>query len=274
MFNRAHIFICLCLIVLAVPLKAEDLQKKYLTEKQINVEKIFDKLKSIYSAEVQKKGFTLSFIPKWEGDDFNAYVELTKTEVNIHFYGGLLISKQMNEDSILLTACHELGHILGGSPKLLIFGFGESIKTNEGQSDYWATLKCMRRYLQDEDNESYLKNLEIPKTINEKCNEQFKNNLEANICKRSALASFNLTNLFAQLTDEKKVSPDTPDLSKINYLKHDHSSSQCRFDTLFQGSLCDVDFNIPVSEKNPHDGACTQKQGDLIGVRPTCWYKE
>jgi hypothetical protein len=43
-------------------------------------------------------------------------------------------------------------------------------------------------------------------------------------------------------------------------------------DTGFQGAICDVDQSVGVSQSEAFIGTCHQFNGDLKGLRPSCWY--
>jgi hypothetical protein len=68
------------------------------------------------------------------------------SEHNIFLFGGFARLDQMTLDGLALTACHEIGHGIGGEPMKI------SGSTVEGQADYYATRTCLPivvKYLED-----------------------------------------------------------------------------------------------------------------------------
>lgn len=76
----------------------------------------------------------------------------------VNMYGGLARHNEITIDGFALVLCHEIGHHLGGAPK---YGGFNTWGTNEGGSDYFATLKCLRRIFQNDDNTKAIENMTI-----------------------------------------------------------------------------------------------------------------
>ena len=170
--------------------------------------------------------------------------------------------------------CHEIGHHIGGAPKKRSW-WGSAWATNEGQADYFATLKCLRRYFEAKgDTDEVLAALEIPEVVKETCSAQFSNEIEYKYCLRGSMAGFSTARLFQVLRNQETWPKfDTPDPAVVSSTDHNHPGTQCRLDTYYQGALCPVDVEDTVSQSNANVGVCTRTQGDTNGIRPLCWYK-
>src|SRR5690606_8921942 len=129
----------------------------------------------------------LNAIKEWDDGTVNAYADRNGGTWNIILYGGLARHPAITEDGLALAACHELGHHIGGAPKKSTY-FGSSWITNEGQADYFATLKCLRKYFRNDNNAQIVAKLEIPDSVRKKCSKQFSNKDDNLICQRSAMA--------------------------------------------------------------------------------------
>ena len=70
-----------------------------------------------------------------------------------------LVTTTITVDGMALVACHEMGHHMGGAPKIDGW-YGSSWATNEGGADYYGTLKCARRFFAGDDNASIVKTLD------------------------------------------------------------------------------------------------------------------
>ena len=179
----------------------------------------------------------------------------------------------MTEDLLAFVACHEMGHHLGGAPQKPMKPWSSA----EGQADYFAATKCMRKYMQEDDNVYMISQREVspPLLVTQKCSSHFTRAREVAICQRTSLAALAMAKIAHQLRFGQGLAPhfESPDLSKVETTNYGEPSPQCRLDTAFQGALCskgdDEDFHPAHFER----GACTQSQGHEEGVRPRCWYR-
>lgn len=114
-------------------------------------------------------------------------------------FGGLARHKITNADGFALVVCHETGHHLGGFPRNKNILGQQVWSSNEGQSDYFATMKCFRRVMEKEDNASANAALQIPKLVGDKCAAQHKSKDEIELCKRGAMGGMNLAELLSDL---------------------------------------------------------------------------
>lgn len=154
----------------------------------------------------------------------------------------------MNDEAFAITACHELGHVLGGTPRIKIKEFLWS--SAEGQSDYYATSVCMKNYFK---HINKTKKLTIPKELSETaftlCRTSYSNELDYLVCLNTGKGIEAFAKMYEHLTQYKEqFSIETPSKKQVQATMFDsYPETQCRIDTLFQGSL-----------------------GNL---RPSCWYK-
>jgi hypothetical protein len=241
-----------------------------LTEAQFNM--VIDKVSSFYTPIVTAAGATLKVARNWTDGTVNAYASRSGTTWNVSMFGGLARHATITEDGFALVVCHEIGHHIGGAPKKTDWWSGTSWATNEGQADYFATLKCLRRTFEAEDNAAVVATLNAPKEVSDACSAAWTNDNDVNMCIRSAMAGDSVAKLFAALGNEKEAMFTTPDPKVVTATNHNHPATQCRLDTYFQGSLCDVDFKVDVVQDSEVTGTCHQSRY-TEGVRPLCWFK-
>ena len=145
--------------------------------------------------------------------------------------------------------------------------------SNEGQSDYFASLKCFRRVYESDNNQEIVANMDIPLTVQKKCEANYSTANERSLCIRIAMAGQSLANLLGSLRSTTDLDFDTPDTNVVNTTFDKHPAAQCRLDTYFQGALCDKRISDELSNKDPKAGTCNRSEGYTDGVRPLCWYK-
>lgn len=224
---------------------------------------ILDKIENIYSPLVEKASQGLPFVlhRDWDSDIENAKAGRMSKEWELFAYGGFARNKIVDKDTFALLMCHEVGHLVGGLPKIMPTWYSTDYEPGnaaEGQSDYFATSKCMKRLFEKENNQAVIGRLNIPEEIKNKCLEVYGNSNRALICQRSAMAALKLTKFFSdgkvasfreRRSDDEEmpitmtnINVHTPDLLKVEYTNYEeYPSVQCRFDTFFAGALCDKD---------------------------------
>ncbi|MGB0453757.1 MAG: hypothetical protein ACPGJV_08570 [Bacteriovoracaceae bacterium] len=235
-----------------------------------------DKIEEIYGPIFKEKfGALLNVQRDWDDGTVNAYATQSGSTWIIKMFGGLARHPTISQDAFATVACHEIGHHIAGAPKRKGWWGSSSWASNEGQSDYFATSKCLRKYMENDDNEAMMKDKVLPQTVVDKCNAIFTNSNEVAMCYRTALAGLSLASLFKALrnsTDPLKFS--TPDQNVVTKTNDMHPASQCRLDTYFQGGLCERSAYDDPSQTNYKTGYCIRKDGYTEGVRPLCWFKE
>ncbi len=240
-----------------------------LTEEQFHA--VIDRFEAVYREEFKKLGGNLVINRRWTDSTVNASANRMGSNWYINMYGGLARHPAITADGFMIVICHEAGHHIGGAPKN--GGWFGSWATNEGGSDYFATLKCMRRIFIEDDNEAILADAKIDPLVQERCESQFGDRVDQLICMRSSLAAMSVAMLFMDLNkDSKAPAFNTPDPKVVEKTSNSHPATQCRLDTYFAGSVCPVHYTIPQDDRDPLQGSCNEPV-DAIGIRPRCWYK-
>ena len=211
----------------------------------------------------------LIVIGSWASNTVNAFAEQDTKKFLITIYGGLARHKDVTKDGVTATLCHELGHHMGGYPKKSTNKWSSA----EGQSDYYATMKCLRRIWEKADNRTALANQEIPAALKNECAKSFTTDESQALCQRMGLAGRSVSLMIQDLDHDSLVpkfeTPDTLVVRAMNYL---HPFAQCRLDTFFQGAVCPVSESVEFDNKDETQGACHPKLGDTRGLRPRCWF--
>ncbi len=240
-----------------------------LTEAQFN--EVITKVETYYKPIVKTYGGNLIVVRDWTNAEVNAYAERESSDWKVRMFGGLARHETITLDGMALVVCHEIGHHIGGSP----------VKTGrwaatEGQSDYFGTSKCLRRVWEKDDNEEAAANLDVPAFVKTACGKSWAMNRDYFICLRSAMAGLSLSNLFAasNITGPLPVAKfHTPDPAVVASTYESHPKHQCRLDTYFEGSLCEISKRVDFTVGSETKGACHEKLGHKEGLRPHCWYK-
>ena len=242
-----------------------------LTQTQFNW--VMDKMSSLYSGIVAARGAKFIIDRRWSDPTVNAYADQnTPGAYTIHMFGGLARHPEVTVDAMALVACHELGHHLGGAPTKPAPG---NWAANEGQADYWGAMKCLRHFFDGDNQQQAMQGLNVPSSVVAKCNAEYSNYNEQLVCQRSAMAGLALGNLLSAVTNDRTAaSYDTPDRSVVAVTFDDHPQTQCRLDTFLQASLCDHTIAEADSATDPNIGVCSLRNGNTIGNRPTCWYRQ
>jgi len=250
-----------------------------LTEEQFN--KTIDKVVSVYAPIVDQLGGNLAVDRNWTDGTVNAYASRAGKTWKVAMFGGLARHNTITEDGFALVVCHEIGHHIGGAPKKGGSTTGGwwggntsslSWASNEGQADYWATLKCLRKVFLNDNNISMMSSLNAPAAVVEACKKN--NNAEDTaLCVRTSMAGKSVSNLFSVLSSLPTTDFATPDSKVVTKTDHNHPKAQCRLDTYFQGSLCEVGMNEEVSQNDEVKGTCHPSLNSPIGNRPLCWFR-
>jgi hypothetical protein len=239
-----------------------------ITEAQFNA--VIDKLETIYAPIVSNMGGTLRINRKWGDATVNANATRSGSWV-VNMFGGLARHQTITEDGFALVLCHEIGHHLGGAPK--VAGFLNRWASNEGQSDYFATLKCLRKAFLNDKNTTIVRKLKAPVALTQACAKAWPNKDDKAICVRAGMAGASVAALFASLRNKPEAKFETPDTNIVSRTDDAHPAHQCRLDTYFQGALCEIGLNEDVSQKDEVQGTCHASLGHTSGLRPLCWFK-
>lgn len=243
-----------------------------LTQAEFN--EVIEKVSAIYAPIFTNEfNATLNVERNWDDGTVNAYASQSGRTWNVAMFGGLARHETITKDGFATVICHEIGHHIGGAPKKKSW-WSSSWASNEGQADYFGTMKCLRKYMENDDNEAILETMEVPSFVVEKCNANFTTSNEVAMCKRGAMAGLSLANLFKALRSlPNDLKFDTPDSAVVSTTDDNHPAPQCRLDTYFNGALCSVDAYTNVDQQDATVGTCNRVDGAKDGVRPLCWYK-
>lgn len=245
-----------------------------MNEKQFHA--AIDKVEKIYSPLVKEHGAKLRINREWKNERVNATTTRTvdsKVWI-INLFGGLARHPEITPDAFTLVICHELGHHLGGAPKKKR---GDPLTSywasTEGEADYYATLKCLRRVFANEDNELLLENVNIPDFVQTSCQKSFQTEHEKAICIRSTLAGGAVSRMGAAVKFRKMPQFEITDSRVVTTTYPEHPASQCRLDTYINGALCRADYRENISDINYLVGACYTGKIHTSGARPFCWFR-
>ncbi len=241
-----------------------------MTEEIFN--RVIDQVKEVYSPIIRKRLGVLHVQKNWKSTYVNAMARRFWPFYFVTIHGGVARHPDMTADSLALVVCHELGHLMGSYPReTIIINRWASI---EGQSDYYATLKCLRQVWEKDDNKKIIRNLNTSLYVEDKCSAQFDKENNVALCIRISMAANSLASMFAEILNQNTVNFETPDQTIVPKTVKSHPDAQCRLDTYFEGALCPLPTSDYVSKHNPYKGTCTRRKGynEGEGVRPLCWY--
>ncbi|MDZ4662725.1 MAG: hypothetical protein SGJ18_14015 [Pseudomonadota bacterium] len=229
------------------------------------IKNIFD----IYTPVVAAKDALLVVYGHWDDDTVNANANTWGKRWVINMYGGLARHPLATEDGFALVFCHELGHFLGGAPRK----DRPSWASNEGQSDYFGSMKCLKRVFEKEDNIAVVSKMNIDPQSTKQCELVYRDAREVALCQRISMAGKSLGRVLGDIHGNSNVNFSTPDTSTVGKTYGEHPAPQCRLDTYFNGTLCDRSYDQDTDPLDPKIGVCTTRDGYKVGTRPLCWYK-
>ena len=235
---------------------------------EVDFNEAISAVENLYAPIVASRRHKLFIKRNWANGEVNAKAVRDGNIYKLEMFGGLARHHTVTKDGMTLVVCHELGHMIGGMPKNM------SQNANEGQADYFATLKCLRKVWVNDNNLLIAKNSNAPKYLVDSCAAAMKNDIEDTaLCIRTSMAGKSVSNLFSDLDKLPEAYFETRDLNIVERTYQSHPQPQCRLDTYFQGSLCDVNMNEEVSDTDEVTGTCHNFLGHQIGMRPLCWFK-
>ena len=169
--------------------------------------KALDKVRKTYGPIFAQKGLDLELENHWDDSMVNAYAIRKDGKAIVAIFGGLGRHFQMTPDGVILAACHEAGHHIGGIP-VKVNGPGVVDGTrvtkiawasNEGQADYFGVMKCFRNVILGEDHDAVLKKVNIERKLENNCKEKFTLHEDRQICMRSVVAGLSITSSLLML---------------------------------------------------------------------------
>lgn len=249
---------------LKIPVGSAD--DKGIAEQQFN--DVLNTVEKIYKPQVAALGKVLEIRRLWTDATVNASAMQSGNKYILNMYGGLARHETITMDGMALVACHELGHHLGGAPKV------SSWASNEGQSDYYANMKCLKQVFADTASLNFTRLSAGDEVAEKGCSAMYSSPQDRAICYRAAMAGKSVSYLFQMLRNETVVPRfDTPSTVVVTSMMTAHPPTQCRMDTYLAGSLCTQPVSAPLSGTDPTVGTCTRSGGFQAGFRPLCWYK-
>lgn len=251
---------------------------------------VLDEFEAVMQFEVNsvENGAKLVVERLWNNNSVNAFAIPYGIYRQITMFGGLGRHPEMTTDVLRLVACHEVGHHLAGrpywpmqdemNPNTFIEG-SESWASSEGQSDYYASLKCFRHLvIEGQGMNLAIASPDLSKYNSDEltfaksnCDVQFNNPQDQNICLRASLAGYTAGRIFKGRSTGS-VSLKTPSSAVVLKTDFRHPEGQCRADTYFQGALCAISYRDRLDKDDPNFHTCNEKNKDPVGVRPRCWY--
>lgn len=244
-------------------------------------------LQEAYTPLVKLHGGRLSLKGLWKNDKIIARATQMFGSWKIDFSGGLARRPELTGDGMTLIVCHEIGHHLAGFPFYEGSPLGGYWASVEGQSDYYSTQVCARRMWADETelNESFA--AVVHPFARAECDLTFATDADRALCYRTTVASESVIATMAALMNKPAPTYSTPDQTIRTATIEGHPAIQCRFDTLFQGSICGADFDDQVipgkkpssqrtsteAERQSAMNACSALGQFTRGLRPACWFK-
>lgn len=237
---------------------------------KVQFDGVLDKVNAEYASEIASLGARFKIERKWQDGTANAYAYQDGGTYFIAMYGGLARHPAMTVDGFVTVACHEVGHHLGGAPKMTTDE--NPWASMEGQSDYYATLKCLRRIFRRDDNAKILAGMKLDPHAVSRCKAQRLGAQDETICIRGAMAGASLATVFSLMGKEKTPRLSTPDPSTVLKTYEDHPRAQCRMDTYLQGALCRTPYSARLSDTDYRDGTCDDGGPYSEGKRPRCWF--
>lgn len=230
-------------------------------------DEVLDRIQSVYGPIIAAQGGKLKIERLWSNGAVNAYADRDSAgNWIIGMYGGFARHPEVTYDAFMGVACHEIGHHIGGAPK-----FRGDWATVEGQSDYFSTLKCLRRMFLNDDNKKILEGMTVDPIAASECKAEHNNQQDELICVRSTMAALALAKVLGE-GQSVQFKLDTPDPKQVNTTYSGHPDGQCRLDTLFQAALCRIPFGTDLSDSDYQQGSCYTPT-HTKGGRSRCWFK-
>ncbi len=223
-----------------------------ITEQQFT--QILNEIENFYRPVAARAGARLQFTNNWSDGTVNAYADRQGGTWQVMMFGGLARHFAVTADALAVVGCHEVGHHLAGSP--VYRGQWASV---EGQSDYFATSKCLRQVWKGKNNKV---SNEDPKA-RAVCALAWAGVEDQDLCVRAVMGGKSAAELGRALSGGGGPAPavDTPDTRAVSTVFESHPAYQCRMDTYMRGALCNVSEDQVTT-------ACTQ----AISNRPGCWF--
>lgn len=205
------------------------------------------RITDIYGPIVRKvRNVELDISLTEEYSDNVGSVSLYKNKAQVELGYDLHRNRRMKPDAYMAVLCHEVGHVLGGSP------YSKSGKgpqwesdipsSSEGQSDYFSSLACLKKVFAVDTKETPMQ-FEVSADVKKKCMTEYSTIKEQNICQRSIRAGYDLMDFIISVFEKHSNGVVMPrpnmDVAEGKGLSVGtlYASFQCRYDTIKAGAL-------------------------------------
>ncbi|MAE58187.1 MAG: hypothetical protein CME69_04860 [Halobacteriovorax sp.] len=196
-------------------------------------------------------------IQEWETPYLSAWAHDNGKTLTVNYWGGYARVNGTTKLSFALTACHEIGHVVGREPTHRPSTM-QPMMSAEGQADYFAASECLKNYLI---NFPIDREIKLSPLLASLCHERFKDladtQTNTELCMKVMQAGMDISVIFAHLLRAEVPDPLKPSTLVVDETLYDaYPSIQCRLDTYIQGALSQYPLELEKSEK-----------------RPACWFK-
>jgi len=252
------------------------------TEKDFN--DLIDSVEKVYQPIFSEQGLNLKIVRDWTSGVVNAYADMDSKDGTriVKLLGGMFRYPGLDLDAYTIVICHEFGHHLGGAPKVADWS-ENAWASYEGQSDYFATLKCTRELWKNDNNRAIVKAQWIDPTFHQACAKVYSDPDEKALCIRSMFATeklwrtiYNARSLGSTVfQDALRRAPQMDDLFKYVPAIDTpalHPNPTCRMETGMSGALCAEGPRLPLNSPDIRLSGCSVTGGKLVGARPPCWF--
>lgn len=250
--------------------------------------RIIARVKREFEPIVRSYGATLQVEEAWSDSTVNAYPKRPSPDVwVVRMFGGLARRKEMTQDGFALVMCHELGHHLAGYP--LKGPLGNPWSASEGQADYWSTQVCARKIWWNDREENARHRLIVDPFAKQVCDIRLGNQMERDLCYRTANAGIVLAKLLNRLQGNRRdVAFPMFIRDRVPETFVSHPLAQCRLDTYLNGAVCRKPWNLRMipgaeprfdsasvleREKEAALYSCEDLGSPMDGARPRCWFR-
>ena len=173
-----------------------------------------------------------------------------------------------DQDLLSLIVCHELGHLVGGAPKMIDPDTGRpGLFSAEGQADYFATAKCLKTLWKD----TVRFNSVDPYYVDPMCSNQE----NPALCRRIANSIGNFIRLLGRTSANEEIFFSQRGRRSRAYTLLTHPSPTCRMETLLAGTFCTKPASDLFLLNDPLYSSCNKIDGyPSVMTRPACWFME
>ena len=219
-------------------------------------DEVLDAFLDEFSDTVAEFGGELKIQRDWGDGAVNAWAWKIGREFILEVPGGLSRYHLINEPAFVSVVCHELGHLIGGAPA------SRYNISFEGQSDYYASQKCVRRIVHRL-NQDYLDltNAEVEELCSRKLG-----------CRAAVVGALAVTSYYASLANAPAPTLTNRDRNQAQETLASHPDAQCRLDTLVASALCPVEESEQANWDDPTVSYCHAANFPQF-QRPRCWYR-